>query len=469
MDNEQPASQFDEDSLHALRGILLHQEHRRLEHLEEKIRTLQLTEEQLSALLKELKNEHADTTALIERITPAMPGMVRHSIRTAGPEIAETLGPIMGDAIRVQIRDSRDEMADALSPVIGAAIQKAIARFSAELQRNIDAQLKSAFEPIGASRLFVARLLGVSNSRMALRKALPFQMKEIFLIHRTSGLMIAHSHQDGIADANADLMSSMLTAIRSFASDAFNGQDELDEIQFGGDRILIQGAAYAYIAVVISGIEPEGFRARLAEFIANLHLRTNNALRDFSGDPTSLPNFQPLLAQLITGVSQTNQKPALTRQQKIGLTLTGILFLLLTFLFCFYIWFSVRLFPVAFPAYTQTPAATRPLTSTPTLTVTATETKAPTSTGTAVPTVTSSPAAVTGITTGSFYIRPLPTVDSASTAVVLQDTPVLVLAVYGEWLEISWVDEHGAHQGWILAKRVSVQQSFPPAMITPTP
>ena len=107
-----------------------------------------------------------------------------------------------------------------------------------------------------------------------LRDALPFQVAEIFLVHRESGLLLLHSVAGPIADPalptaedNADLVSGMLTAIRDFAQDAFGrGQEgQLDEIQYGNRRILIEACQHVYLAAVVDGIEPAGFRAKLRE------------------------------------------------------------------------------------------------------------------------------------------------------------------------------------------------------------
>ncbi len=326
-------SSTDEAPLETLRSILLANERERLARLEQSLKELQeqtgLSDEQIRASLEELRRQHADTEALINRITPAMTGMVRRAIRESGGEMAETLGPIMGEAIRVQIRDSRDEMVDTLYPIIGSTIQKALSQFTRELQRNIDARLRSTFGPEGMLRRLWARLRGVSAAELALRDALPFDIKELFLIHRSSGMLIAHSHPKDLQADDADLIGSMLTAIRSFVNDAFQGDDELDEVQFAEDRIVIQNGAHAYLAAVVSGVEPQGFRAALTELVSDLHLRHNSALRDFDGDPASLPNFQPQLAQWVAEQTGRKEKRPLTKKQKIGYALAVLLTLLL--------------------------------------------------------------------------------------------------------------------------------------------
>lgn len=458
------AALFDE-----LRALLLAREQERLERLEQKIKDLDLREDELRALLDELKRRHEDTETLIERITPSMTGMVRRVIRSSGGEMAEILGPIMGEAIRVQIRDSRDEMVDTLYPIIGSTIQKAINQFARELQRNIDARLRSTFGAEGMLRRFWARLRGVRASELALRDALPFEVKQVFLIHRASGILIADSQPE---NANTDLIGAMLTAIRNFASDAFQADDELDEIQFGGDRILLKNGAHAYLAVVISGIEPEGFRAQLDEFVSDLHLRYNTSLRDFKGDPQDLPPLQPQLAQLAATLSGREEKRPITRQQKMTYALLALAGLLLLITACFYLIFTIRLLPVAFPAPTSTatftptasptPTATFTPTASPTPTATFTPTASPTPTATASPTP--QPASTTpGISIGSVWARVQPGGSGEITGLLLANTPVEIHAAQGAWLEVSWEDSEGEHRGWVPAQWIQT------AFLTPTP
>lgn len=466
MKNKQPDPRHEEDTFEAIRNLLLGQEQERLENLEEKIRGMDLREDQLTELLDELRRQHEDTEALIERIAPAMPGLVGRTIRNSGDEMSEILSPIMGGAIRAQIRDSRDEMADALYPVIGAAIQKAIGQFSRDLQRNIDMRLQSAFGAEGTLRRLVARLRGISGSELAMRGAFSYQIKEIFLIHRSSGILIAHSHPDDFQTNDSDLIGSMLTAIRSFATDVFHGNNELDEIQFGEDHIIIQNGAQAYIAMVISGIEPDGLRSHLSEFTSNLHLRYNNTLRDFKGDPKDLPNFQPQLAQLMETLDDREGKKPASPQQKRTYVLVAITTVILFAFFCFYLFFTIKLLPIAFPAPTSTVTATTTSTLTPTPLPTLTSTLSPTSTP--LPTLTPV-REIRGFTTGSVWTHTEPLEDSERVNVILENTTVKIHSMYGNWLNVSWTDDSGTHNGWVIAKWIQPEQAIPEQITTPVP
>jgi hypothetical protein len=430
----------------------------------------------------------ADAEGLVARVTPVMSEMIRRTVHDSRDDMAEAIGPIMGEAIRVQIRDSRQDMVEALYPVIGESVQRSVVEALRELQRNIDARLKTVLNPRNYRRAILARLRGVSAAQLTLRDSLPFSVQNIFLIQRGSGLLIAHS-QVGADIVNSDLVSGMLTAIRDFVRDSFGqgqAEKELDEIQYGNQRIVIQSGQVVYLAVLIDGIEPEGLHARLHDFAAELRVRYERPLRDYSGDPATLPNnLQPKLDRLVADLNKLSDQKVVSRKQGLSLMSIALIGLILFgAVCCFYLNFTVALLPIAFPGPTATatltatatatapPAATTTDTATPTPMPTATATPAPTSTSTATATATSAPMIepVTGIMTGHVWVRPAPEKSAPLNTVVLRGTQVTIIAVYGtDWVELEWLGRNGLQRGWIPSQWVATVEAIPPDLITPYP
>ncbi len=519
-EGETPGGLWDENSdpLVHVRSILLSDVRDRLRDIEYQIQSTQnqsqagdeALRQQLDDLLAELKRlrdlaresddrsrdlkaeieilrrrAQADSEGLIARVTPVLGDMIGRSIRDSRDEMAEALGPVMGEAIRVQIRDSRKDMVEALYPVIGETVQKAVGEFAREFQRNIDARLKVAFGPKGIIRSSLARLRGVSPAELALRDSLPFTIREIFLIQHGSGLLIAHSHHSSAEVADSDLISAMLTAIRDFAHDSFGHdgkEEELDEVQYGEQRIIIQSGRAAYLAVVIAGVEPEGFRARLHTFVSELHVRHEKALRQFTGDPTTLPNLQPKIAHLIAETTDGGVQKPMSKRTKLSIMLGAIFGILLIALACFYLQFTIALYPVAFPSSTPTstgtPTATPTTTSTPTFTPTPTNTTTQTPTSTYTPTFTATatftftPSATAtpykAYASGHVWVRRIPEYFSPHIEVLKDQTPVTVLSAYGRWLEVEWYEKDGVHHGWVPAIWITLVEPIQPSIVTPT-
>ena len=516
----------DLDSLTSIRAILLAEEQQRLREIERRLVSIQrqieteqqnlgqqsseLLEEQQRAneLLRKTQDQvyqlqteleilrrkaQSDSEGVIARVSPILGDMIGRSIRDSRDEMAEALGPVMGEAIRVQIRDSRKDMIEALYPVIGETVQRAVSEFAREFQRNIDARLRQTFGPQGMLRATVARLRGVSPSELALRDALPFTIREIFLIQHGSGLLLAHSHPGSHEVADSDLIGGMLTAIRDFAHDAFgqgNEEKELEEIQYGDQRIIIQSGRAAYLAVVIQGVEPEGFRAVLRTFISELHVKYDAALKNYRGDPASLPNLQPKLARLV--METTGGRAiigAMSRQKKLGLALAALVGILLVALGCFYLQFTIALYPIAFPSATPTmttsPTATPTYTSTPTATPSATVTPSRTPTATLTPTLTFTPTQTptptatftptftptpyTAYSAANVWVRPGPNFELRRRIVLIKGTPLIVLSAYDNWLEVEWQTASGVQRGWVPAIWITLREPIPFQRITLTP
>jgi hypothetical protein len=495
-------STLGEDDETRLRGVeyqlksFQHQAQSQVEALQGEARDLRIELERLRRaardnenLVRDLQNQiyilnhrmHADGAEADGLL--GMSDLIRRTVLDSRDDMAEALGPVMGEAIRVQIRDSRQDMVEALYPVIGESVQRSVVEAFRELQRNIDARLKAVLGPRSVWRTFGARLRGVSPAQLALRDALPFAVQTVFLIQHGSGLLLAHSHT-GEQVADSDLVGGMLTAIRDFVRDSFGQADkELDEIQYGNQRIVVQSGQIVYLAVLIQGIEPEGFRAKLHDFVSDLHVRHARSLREYSGDPSTLPDLQPKLDRLVVdlaNLTSPRSAPLIGRRTKIGAGLIGLLLIAVA---CFYLQFTIALLPVAFPGPTATPTATLTVTPTathtlaatavvePTATPAPTTTPVPLSTTTVAPTPTAMTGSlpVTGITSGNVWVRPLPDRNAPLTIVLLKDTPVRLVSVYGPWAELEWSGALGLQRGWVPLQWVATLKSIPPEVVTPFP
>ncbi len=438
-----------------------------------------------------------ESKALIPRLVANLSRIISDAIEGSREAMADAMGPIMGDAIRVQIRDSREEMVEALFPIILGAVQRAIAEFAREMQRNIDARLKTNFRPQDSLRALFARARGISASELILRDALPFEIEEIFLIQHESGLLMGHKRADEDESLDSDLVSGMLTAIRDFARDSLgDGSDaeELDEIQYGDQTIIIESGQYVYIAAVVQGAAPEGFRTNLRQFVNELHIHYKPQLQAYTGDPATIPDLNEQLVVLereILTPALDAPKP-LSRNQKFALFGVGIVGLLVLACACFYLQFTIALLPAAFGktptpiVITTTPAPTSthlptsaptvtstatpsPQPSTPTLTVTATKTEAPTATFTATPSQTpeSTPTAAPALTIASVWARQAPDALSNSIEAITAGTPVTILSQFGTWVEVEWSSLNGINRGWVPLQWIDLSEPIPPGLITP--
>jgi hypothetical protein len=440
-----------------------------------------------------------DKEYLIETVQSVITPALAREIDDAQDEVSDTLAPVIAPSIRRQIAESQDDIITALYPIIGKTIRRAVAEAMRDLARRVDENLRNPFGIRRLGRRIRARLQGVSAAELLLREALPFRVQEVFLVHRESGLLLAHLSADPSQAQDRDLVSGMLTAIRDFAQDAFGGEEEadLDAIQYGALRIRLEPGPLAYLAVVIEGVPPEGFVERVQDAVGEVHQAYASVLCDYDGDASRLAGvedyLQPLLEVPPAGAVVADEDEVPPRLPWLAIVAAAAVIVLCLSLACFgiwqFTWGRATPTPTATPSPlptatatqtstpTPTPTYTPTFTPTPTPTASPTSTPTPTPTDTATPTPTPSPtlapipSAYLGVMIGNVWLRAEPQDDSPLTgARVDVGRPVEILAIFDDWYLIRWPpgDEAGT-SGWVPGRWVGVVAPPPLAIVTPSP
>lgn len=413
---------------------------------------------------RQLGDELRDPSMIGQRLETTIVPALHWQINHRTDDVAETLAPVIGPAMRRQIRDAKDDIIDALYPVIGQIINKAIAEALRELTRSIDTRLRQQLNFRGRLNQSIARLRGVSEAELFLRDSLPYSIERVFLIHRETGLLLSHISAESDARLEVSTISGMLTAIQDFVRDSFSGgEGDLEEIIHGGRRILLEGGQRAYVAVVLNGVEPEGYNSLIRDTVSNINVQYENELKKFEGNMERLPDFRRNLDPLLNPGSSLStpsatDKPLSSSQKRIiGLTLAGALLLIAALIFaCIFV---ISLWPVAFPKAMSIPAPTStpfpsltptllPTFTPTTITSTQTPTLVPTFTSTTLPPSTA-PLPV-GVLTGNLNVRAEPSKGSPSLGVIFAGEKVIIKDQQGIWYLIRWpVEGEPNLEGWI--------------------
>jgi cell division septation protein DedD len=300
----------------------------------------------------------------------------------------------------------------------------------------------------------------------------------------------------------------MLTAIRDFAREAFGQGEsgELGAIVYEEQDILLEAGGAAYLAVVIEGVEPSGFREKMREALIALHEQHYNALKHYQGGDDQLVETAEKTLRPFFPLSGTDDSKPLSWFQRAIIIVLFLIVILPPLLGCgWWIWRvehrvamlsrttptatftatptptmtpTMTATPTATPTHTTTPTHTPTATHTPTHTPTATATHTPTVTPTATPTETPTltPTATptlspfSGVMVGSVYLRDKPDGENVGLVAPL-GAKVEILAQYGEWLKIYAVlagEPEVAVTGWVQTRWVTLVTGVPEALITPT-
>jgi len=169
------------NALERLKAILLKPDQERIAELEKQLTQLRLQLE--------------DKESLIQRLDPIIAASLARKISESKEDMAEALAPVMGEAIRRQINEAREDVVDALYPVIGSTIRKSIAEAMKNLAQSVNEKLNQAMSFTLFLKKTKARLSGVNQNELILKENLPLKIREIFLIHKKSGLLLLHLSQ----------------------------------------------------------------------------------------------------------------------------------------------------------------------------------------------------------------------------------------------------------------------------------
>jgi hypothetical protein len=127
-------------------------------------------------------------------------------------------------------------------------------------------------------------------------------IEEVFLVHE-HGILLCHLSRRMRAqgDKDDDALSAMLTVVQDFVRDSFRyGKDrDLDKVEFGSYRVLIERGDYVYLAAAYSGKDSPEVRRRLRRTIAEVETTFGMNLADFDGTIEPVLGVRDIVGRLI--------------------------------------------------------------------------------------------------------------------------------------------------------------------------
>ncbi|MCC7317560.1 MAG: hypothetical protein IT219_03450 [Bacteroidales bacterium] len=240
-----------------------------------------------------------------------LPYAIRKMIEQ-GEVSVDNLLPFVEEAMHKSIQKNPQRLADILFPVMGPAIRKAVSEDLKRMIAAINTSLESGFSPKTLKWRLQALTSKRSFTEILMANSYVYHVSHIFLIHRDTGILLHEEQAKESRALEADLISSMLTAIRDFVSDSFksSGAGTLDEVQVGDLNILVEQGPYAVVAAIIEGRPPADYRLTLSETIEAVHFNQGTDLEKFDGN-TSIFQLSAKFLQncLIKQKKQTKSKP----------------------------------------------------------------------------------------------------------------------------------------------------------------
>ncbi|RZL88980.1 MAG: OmpA family protein [Variovorax sp.] len=212
-------------------------------------------------------------------------------------QLGQAIAPAVERAAQASIQKNPGTMVDILYPVMGPAIRKAIAETLEGSLQSLNQALKHSLSWRGLKWRIEAWRSGSTFADVVLKHTAVFRVEHLFLIHRKTGLLLAHVARDDATTRDPQLVSAMLSAIQDFVRDSFDesaggatggtsatGGRSIDSLRLGDLLLWCEEGPSAFLAAVIHGTPPAMLRTRLGETLASVHEQWRTTLDDFDGD-----------------------------------------------------------------------------------------------------------------------------------------------------------------------------------------
>ena len=220
---------------------------------------------------------------------------------TRDERMGHVLAPVMERAAESSIRNDPKTLVNILYPTIVPAIRKSIGETIDEMFQRVNQALKYSLTWRGLKWRWEAWRTGRPFAEVVLKHTLVYQVEHAFLVHRHTGLLIAHVAAEDAVSQDPQLVSSMLVAIQDFVRDSFSGAEHqgVDSVQLGELRLWSEPGPFALLVAVIRGDPPEGLHETMRNTLSRIHAERFHALEGFDGDSDGLGDVEARLRELV--------------------------------------------------------------------------------------------------------------------------------------------------------------------------
>jgi len=228
--------------------------------------------------------------------------------KVSSESLIDSITPVVESAIQNSAQRDRQPLTDGLSPVIGPAIRKAINDAFRQMNETANHMAEYTFSPKAIKWRVQALFSDNSFGEIVMRNTIEYKVRQVFLIHRETGLLL-HQITDGTSESeDADMVSSMLSAIQDFVKDSFNTDkgEHLETIEVGNLTVWIEQGAR--IASVIYGQAPDSYRNIQKDTLLRIQQNYAFELRNFEGDTDTFASAGPFLENCMVAKSKNEKR-----------------------------------------------------------------------------------------------------------------------------------------------------------------
>ena len=225
-------------------------------------------------------------------------------------KLARALAPMLAEAIQSSVKKNKRLLAEAIFPVIGPAVRRSVFNTLQSMIQSFNQLLDQSFSVRGIKWRLEALRTGKSFAEVVMLHTLIYQVEQVFLLHRPTGLLLQHVSAKTVTAQDPDLVSGMLTAIQDFVNDSFGSGNggALESLRVGDRSIFVEGRTHVILAAVVRGEPPLELKTMLQDVADDIQILHKDALEAFSGDAEAFDPLKPLLVDCLKQKSKASAK-----------------------------------------------------------------------------------------------------------------------------------------------------------------
>ncbi len=215
--------------------------------------------------------------------------------------LIDAMRPITEAAIERSVERDPSILGGSLHPIIGPAIRQAISNAFLRMIQSLNMAVENSLSAKSLKWRAEAWRTGKSFAEVVAIRTLLFRVEQAFLIEKKGGMLLNHASVNPSQKENADVISSMLSAVKDFVQDSFKSDkgSGLGTITVGETSLWIENGPQAALALMVRGNPPETLRERMADAMTTLEKVHLGVLEQFDGDTARFENCSPVLEALL--------------------------------------------------------------------------------------------------------------------------------------------------------------------------
>jgi hypothetical protein len=114
-----------------------------------------------------------------------------------------------------------------------------------------------------------------------------FEISGVYLLN-TEGIILSHKDLDSQPDFDVDLFGSMFTAIKIFIEDSLHTSNQLECINYGGFKILIENSNEFFLVLIGTGTITESVKGNMKWLVERIKQDYGDAISHWKGDVSEM-------------------------------------------------------------------------------------------------------------------------------------------------------------------------------------